>query len=125
VIKVEKLPTIKVYESELRLIFQNLVSNAIKFSKKGVVPEISIKAVKEEDLIHFSISDNGIGIHEKYFDTIFAVFKRLHSKSDYPGTGIGLAHCKKIVEMHKGSIWVESSPENGSTFHFTISTQLS
>lgn len=123
-ISVEKLPQLKGYEVELRLIFQNLISNAIKFIPKERTPEITVNASKQNGFVQFSVSDNGIGIQEKHFHKIFAVFRRLHSKSDYAGTGIGLAHCKKIAEMHGGKIWVESEPEKGSTFHFTVSTRL-
>jgi PAS domain S-box-containing protein len=104
---------------QLVQLFQNLVSNALKFVKDKP-PVVTIEGHEEEDRFKFSVSDNGIGIEEKYVQQIFEVFKRLHGKSEYAGSGIGLAICKKIIEHHKGEIWVESVPGKGSTFHFTI-----
>ncbi|MEI7898005.1 MAG: PAS domain S-box protein [bacterium] len=117
---VQMLPTLNGYETELRLLFQNLVGNAIKYQIKGITPEISISAESHEKNWLFSIKDNGIGIDEKYKDKIFIIFQRLHNRNEFEGTGIGLAHCKKIVEMHSGKIWVESTPGAGSVFMFTI-----
>ncbi|WP_272023983.1 YfiR/HmsC family protein [Olleya namhaensis] len=119
------LPTIKGAELELRLLFQNLISNGIKFTKKGVKPIISIDCnlqsnVESVDYWVFSITDNGIGIPEKHKDRIFSIFQRLHSRDEYEGTGIGLAHCKKIVEAHSGRIWLDSEVGKGTTFYFTI-----
>lgn len=114
------LPIINGYKTELRLLFQNLISNSIKFVKADVTPKITISASEEKDHWIFSVKDNGIGIAEKNKDKIFNVFERLHSRSEYEGTGIGLAHCKKIVELHGGKIWVESKLGEGSTFYFTI-----
>ncbi len=119
-ISAQELPTIRGYQTEMRLLFQNLVINAIKFQKKGMVPEITISAEMRKKEWLFSVKDNGIGIDEKNKDKIFVIFRRMHNHSEYKGTGIGLAHCKKIVEMHGGKIWVESSPGAGSTFLFTI-----
>ncbi len=116
----DPLPSMNVYEVEFRQLLQNLISNAIKFSKKGIDPEIRIRCEKEEDYCHFSVQDNGIGIDSKYVDRIFFIFQRLHLKEEYEGHGIGLAHCKKIIELHNGRIWVESDSEVGSTFHFII-----
>ncbi|MFC5048721.1 ATP-binding protein [Aquimarina hainanensis] len=114
------LPILEGNEIELRLLFQNLISNGIKFRNKEVIPEIvisSIEITKEgKKYWKFSVEDNGIGIPEKHQERIFAIFQRLHSKDKYPGTGIGLAHCKKIVESHGGEIWLESSEGEGSTF---------
>ena len=118
-----KLPVVQGFETELRMLFQNLISNAIKFSRPDVSPIISINA-KEDNGWTFSIKDNGIGIDDKHKDTIFGVFQRLHSASEFEGTGIGLAHCKKIVEMHKANLWVDSKLGEGSTFYFTIPSQL-
>ena len=106
---VEILPTINGYETELRLLFQNLIENAIKYQKPDIVPEIIISAESQEKEWLFSITDNGIGIDNKQNEKIFIIFKRLHNRCEYEGTGIGLAHCKKIVELHGGKIWVEST----------------
>ena len=114
-----KLPQIKAYETELRLLFQNLISNAIKFRKPNTTPHITITAKKDNGWT-FAVQDNGIGIAENHKEKIFAIFQRLHSKSAYEGTGIGLAHCRKILELHDGEIWVDSQPNEGSTFYFSI-----
>ncbi len=119
-IEVDPLPTINAYPVELRLLFQNLVSNAIKFRKKNTDCIIKISYKKGNGDHHFIVEDNGIGIDEKYKDKIFIIFQRLHGRKQYEGTGIGLAHCKKIVELHHGKIWLESVPDVGSKFHFTI-----
>lgn len=119
-----RLPVITAYKLEIRQLFQNLISNAIKFRNKNKRPFISISYLEENNEWRFSINDNGIGIEQKDQDKIFTIFKRLHNRSDYPGTGIGLSHCKKITGLHGGSIWVDSDPGAGSTFHFTISKSL-
>ena len=116
----DNLPTIDANAVELELLFQNLIGNAIKFHKNDVPPEITIKASKQQNVWKFSVSDNGIGIEEKFQEKIFNIFQRLHNKSEFDGTGIGLAHCKKIVSLYGGKIWVESVPGRGSTFHFTL-----
>ncbi|MCX6269253.1 MAG: ATP-binding protein [Bacteroidetes bacterium] len=119
-ITVQELPTIIAFETEMRLLLQNLISNAIKYQNKGNVPEINLSFEENNNEWLFQISDNGIGIDEKYKDKIFILFERLHKRSDFAGTGIGLARCKKVVELHGGRIWVESVPGTGSTFKFTI-----
>ena len=121
----ENLPVINGYPTEIKLLFQNLISNAIKFRKKNCLALIHINAQPIENFWQFSFSDNGIGIEEKYQSRIFIIFQRLHTRSEYEGSGIGLAHCKKIVDLHAGKIWVESSEGNGSIFHFTIQQQAS
>lgn len=115
------LPSIICFPSFIRSLFQNLISNAIKFTPPGVSPIISISSEEREMDWLFKIRDNGVGINPKNFEEIFLIFKRLHNIQDYPGNGIGLAHCKKIVSIHNGNIWVESTLNEGSTFHFTIS----
>lgn len=119
-IKVENLPSISAYNTELRLLFQNLISNAIKFRKKDQAPLIKISAKKKKNHYHFLIEDNGIGIANEHLERIFIIFQRLHNKHEYNGSGIGLAHCRKIVALHEGEIWVESELKRGSNFHFTI-----
>ena len=121
-IEVGELPVVKGYETELRMLFQNLISNAIKFSRPGRSPEIQISA-KEQNGWTFYIKDNGIGIAKEHQERIFGVFQRLHANSEYEGTGIGLAHCKKIIDLHKGELGVTSSPGEGSTFYFSIPKQ--
>lgn len=121
VIHSDILPQITGYKTEMKQLFQNLVSNSIKFRKKDSDPAININAVKENGHWTFSFKDNGIGINPTFHEKIFVLFQRLHKRSDYEGTGIGLAYCKKIVELHGGKIWVESLPQQGSTFFFTIS----
>lgn len=122
-IKIDQLPTIKAY-SDLNSLFQNLLSNAIKFRKEEIPLLISITAESRPNEWVFAVEDNGIGIEEKYFEKLFKIFQRLHTMDEYPGSGIGLAQCKKIVELHEGKIWVESKPGIGSTFYFTISKNL-
>ena len=118
-ITVDNLPQIKGFKTELRLLFQNLISNAIKFTGENVRPTIHISAV-DKDGWTFIVKDNGIGIPAEHTKKVFGIFERLHSKDDYEGSGIGLAHCKKIIDLHKGNIWVESTLGQGSTFYFSI-----
>lgn len=114
------LPVVNAFPTELKLLFQNLISNSIKFQKPGIAPRIEIATTKENGHWHFQFRDNGIGIEKQYQQRIFIIFQRLHNRSVYEGSGIGLAHCKKIVELHGGTIWVESEAGKGSNFHFTI-----
>lgn len=117
----DSMPKVKANPALLTLVFQNLLSNAIKFRGERV-PSIHVSAWREGGEWFFSVRDNGIGIEPEYFDKIFVVFQRLHKTSEYPGTGIGLAIVKKIVESHKGRLWVESELGRGSTFYFALST---
>jgi light-regulated signal transduction histidine kinase (bacteriophytochrome) len=119
VIRHSSLPTVYADPVQLVQVFQNLLANAIKFRKTGP-PEIDIACEDAPEEWRCSVRDNGIGIDPKYADRIFQVFQRLHSRKDYPGTGIGLAICKRIAERHGGRIWVASEPGQGATFHFTI-----
>lgn len=120
-----KLPTIFVYSTEFRQLLQNLISNGIKFQQKGNQPVIAIKAERQNNFWRFEVTDNGIGISKEQEQKIFMIFKRLHSKSSYEGTGIGLATCQKIAELHGGEIGVNSTIGVGSTFYFTIPVHVS
>ncbi len=122
-IKVEKLPKIKGYKTEMRLVLQNIIHNAIKFRKKKVIPSIKISAEKKSGYYEFCINDNGIGLEKEFNEKIFMIFQRLNNKSDYEGSGIGLAHCKKVIDLHGGKIWVNSVPGVGSSFCFTLSAK--
>jgi light-regulated signal transduction histidine kinase (bacteriophytochrome) len=124
VIKVAPMPKLYIYESELRQVFQNLLTNAIKFQKKGSQPKIEISAQEENEKWKFTVKDNGIGIAPIHFNRIFDMFQRLFSREKYEGMGIGLSNCKKLVNLHNGEIWVESVPEEGAAFHFTIASMV-
>jgi PAS domain S-box-containing protein len=116
----DDLPTINCDATQLGQLFQNLVANALKFRSEDP-PKIRVSAEGRDGEWVFSVRDNGIGIAPDYFQQIFLIFQRLHNRSEYAGTGIGLAVCKKIVERHGGRIWVDSEHGKGSTFHFTLS----
>jgi PAS domain S-box-containing protein len=122
VINSDALPVILADDVQLGQLFQNLIGNAIKF-RAAEPPRVHISAKQEANDWVFAISDNGIGISAEYSERIFKVFQRLHGREEYPGTGIGLAICKKIVERHGGRIWVESKLGQGATFYFTIPSQ--
>nr|WP_237179775.1 PAS domain S-box protein [Paraburkholderia sacchari] len=117
------LPTVRAIAPQLSLLFQNLVGNAIKFRRKEGPVEIRVGAEPRGGVWQFRVKDYGIGIDAQYFERIFLIFQRLHTRRDYPGTGIGLALCKRIVERHGGRIWVESEPGKGTTFFFTLPGQ--
>jgi light-regulated signal transduction histidine kinase (bacteriophytochrome) len=113
------LPTLAVDATQMMQLFQNLIGNALKFCGERT-PEIFVGAQKEPGRWVFSIGDNGIGIEPQYFERVFQIFQRLHTRKHYPGTGIGLAICKKIVERHDGAIWIKSEPGQGATFYFSL-----
>lgn len=122
-IEVEPLPHVFGDPIQLAQVLQNLLSNAIKFRRKDVVPHIRIKGHVEGQTAFLSVDDNGIGIDSAYLEKIFVIFQRLHTRDQYPGTGIGLAICKKIIERHGGTIHVTSHPGQGTTFHITLPTK--
>ncbi|WGV28789.1 sensor histidine kinase [Halotia branconii] len=115
----DALPTVMAGSTQLMQLFQNLIANAIKF-RSDQPPQIHIGAERLEDEWLFWVKDNGIGIDPQFSDRIFVIFQRLHTRDEYPGTGMGLAICKKIIECHRGRIWVESQLDEGATFYFTI-----
>jgi two-component system, chemotaxis family, sensor kinase Cph1 len=106
--------------TQIQQLFQNLIANGIKFHRPSVQPEVHVGVRKAEGCWVFSVSDNGIGIEPHYQDRIFVLFQRLHTRAEYPGTGIGLAICKKIVERHGGTISMHSQSGVGTTFEFTL-----
>jgi PAS domain S-box-containing protein len=116
----DALPEVKADDTQLTQLLQNLIGNAIKFRKKDESIRIHVGVQDAGEEWRFSVSDNGIGIEPQYFERIFMVFQRLHTRDEYPGTGIGLAICKKVVDRHRGRIWVESVYGKGSTFVFTL-----
>lgn len=115
----DPLPNVMADQSQLIQLFQNILNNAIKYRSKEP-PNIEIDVRSEDGYWLFSIKDNGIGISQQYFERIFRIFQRLHTRQEYPGTGIGLAICQKIIQRHQGKIWLESELGKGSTFYFTI-----
>jgi light-regulated signal transduction histidine kinase (bacteriophytochrome) len=115
----DPLPMVVADGIQLSQVFQNLISNAVKF-RGDRRPAIHVGVENDDAEWRFSVRDNGIGIEPQYAERVFAIFQRLHTRDEYPGTGIGLAVCKRIVERHGGRIWVESEPGQGSTFSFTI-----
>ncbi len=118
-IKYPEMPCIKGDPVQINQLFQNLISNALKYVRNEK-PEIEIDFANSGNMTRVSIKDNGIGIERNYFEKIFVIFQRLHSNEEYPGTGIGLSICKKIVDNHGGNIWLDSEPGKGSTFYFTL-----
>ncbi len=124
VITYDVLPHVFANQTMILQVFQNLLSNAMKYSKEDDLPRIHIHVEDFDNAWKFCIEDNGIGIEKAYFDRIFIIFQRLHTKEEYSGTGIGLAICKKIIERYGGKIWLESALNVGSRFFFTIPKTL-
>ncbi len=121
----DKLPEVVGDNNQLVLLLQNLIGNSLKYRRKDVQPNIYIAVEKKDSKWHFQINDNGVGFEQEHAVSIFEVFKRLHAYSEYPGTGIGLAICKKIVDHHGGEIRAESEPGMGTTFYFTLPSSTS
>lgn len=115
-----ELPVIHISKMEIMIILQNLISNAIKYQPKDKIPEVNIGCKAEGEFFEFSVEDNGIGIKGQHLEEIFIIFKRLHTRTEYGGTGIGLSIVKRIIEQNGGKIWVDSEIGKGSTFHFTL-----
>jgi light-regulated signal transduction histidine kinase (bacteriophytochrome) len=113
------LPVVRAHPVPLGQVFQNLIGNAIKFHGPEP-PRVTVSAARDGTAWRLAVADNGIGIDPAYADRVFTIFRRLHSREEYPGTGIGLAICKKIVESYGGTIWLESTPGAGTTFYWTI-----
>jgi len=120
----EKLPVLFGNKTQLYQIFQNLINNAVKYKKAETAPRVHIFVSDKGEFWQFAVQDNGIGISQKHIHKVFDVFQRLHRNSQYSGTGIGLSICKKVVERHGGVLWVESEPDKGSTFYFTLAKQM-
>jgi light-regulated signal transduction histidine kinase (bacteriophytochrome) len=118
----DALPIVRADETQIGQLLQNLIGNALKFHNQER-PHVHVSSKRNGKEWIFSIRDNGIGIDPQYAERIFIIFQRLHRREEYPGTGIGLAVCKKIVERHGGRIWVEPNQEKGTTFYFTLPTQ--
>jgi light-regulated signal transduction histidine kinase (bacteriophytochrome) len=114
------LPSVQVHSTHLQQLFQNLISNAIKYRRTDVRPVIHVAVERQKGNWQFSVCDNGIGIEPRFKERIFGLFRRLHTREEYSGSGIGLAICQRILERYYGRIWVESEPGKGSTFIFTI-----
>lgn len=123
-IRIPRLGSISGSELELRQLFQNLLTNAIKFRRPDVPPIVELKVSEFPSYYQFEVKDNGIGIEETYYDRVFHIFQRLNHDSDYEGHGIGLAFCKKIVELHRGRIWILSEKGVGTTIYFTLNKNL-
>ncbi|MEL6987741.1 MAG: ATP-binding protein, partial [Bacteroidota bacterium] len=119
-LEIANLPTIRTNKAGIKQVFQNLISNAIKFHKPGVNPKIKIDVIQSDGQFQFCVQDNGIGIKKEFYGNVFSIFNRLHNSNEYQGLGIGLAHSKKILEALGGEIWIESEFGVGSKFYFKL-----
>jgi light-regulated signal transduction histidine kinase (bacteriophytochrome) len=119
-IQYHELPHVKGNPLELRILFQNLISNGLKFRKKDTPPVIKISVEEKNTHFKFCVKDNGIGVDKMHHEKIFLIFQRLHSLEEFEGTGLGLAYCRKIVELHGGKIWLDSQKGEGTSFYFTL-----
>src|SRR5207302_8261183 len=119
-VSVGSLPAVHGDPTQLGQLFQNLLTNALKFSRPGLPPRVAVSAEPSGDGWTFSVADNGIGVAPEARDRIFQMFQRLHRREDYPGTGIGLAICRRVTDNHGGRIWAEDNAEGGTTFRFTL-----
>jgi light-regulated signal transduction histidine kinase (bacteriophytochrome) len=120
VVKVDKLPVVRGNPIELRMLFQNLISNGLKFRRPETNPIIEMFATEGSTHVEFCVKDNGIGIEQIDYERIFLIFQRLHGVEEFEGTGLGLAYCRKIVELHGGKMWIRSKKGVGSSFYFTL-----
>jgi signal transduction histidine kinase len=123
-ISIDPMPILYGNKSQLRMLFYNLIDNALKFRKEDIIPQIEIKSEQNGNQCQFAVTDNGIGIKQEYESKIFTIFERLHTGDKYAGTGMGLSIARKIVENHGGHIWFRSAEGFGTTFYFTIPFQL-
>lgn len=119
-LKIDNLPTVPGDERMLRQLFENIIGNALKYSRKGITPVIQISCSKKDQYFEIAFKDNGIGFDEKYLPQMFTLFQRLHSKNTYEGTGLGLAICKKVIEIHNGSIWAKAEEDKGASFFVSL-----
>jgi light-regulated signal transduction histidine kinase (bacteriophytochrome) len=119
----DPLPTLVADPTQMGMLWQNLIGNAVKFRRPGEAPKIHVTAAREDELWRFTVTDNGIGIAPEYADKVFVIFQRLHTKDAYSGSGIGLAMCKKIVEFHGGTIGVDTAYQAGARITFTLAPE--
>jgi signal transduction histidine kinase len=119
-ITIDPLPVIEGDKTMLRRLFENLLSNALKYCREGVTPEIAVRVVQKDAMAEIEVRDNGIGFEEQFLPKLFTLFQRLHAKQKFEGTGLGLAICRKIAEMHNGSITAKSSVNKGSSFFVSL-----
>ncbi|AQG79493.1 histidine kinase [Spirosoma montaniterrae] len=123
-VEVGPLPVLTAHRTDLKQVFQNLITNGLKYRRVDVPTKLSIQATDLGDAYQFAVADNGIGIEPQYHERVFQIFQRLHGRNEYPGTGIGLATCKKVIDIYGGQIWLTSIPGAGTTFYLTIPKEI-